>query len=345
MEVGEAVPENILHSYGLERSSFRIERIGTGHIHQTFKLIGARSFILQRVNAQVFKNPEIIASNLRLAGEYLLKHFPQYPFLRPVHSLKNDEMVYDPDGNPWRLFPYVDNTFTVDKVATAKEAFSAAQEFARLTRYLDAIDVHQFKETIHRFHDLDVRYEQFEDAMREAPQDRSETAEDCIRSCQGANGLVDEYNQLIRCGALRLRITHNDTKINNVLFDTVSRKAVCVIDLDTLMPGYFIYDLGDMIRTFVCPVSEEEKDLSKIVFRKDVYDALLKGYLSQMKEVMSAEELDAVPFAGKMMTYIMALRFLTDYLRGDTYYHTTYHGQNLVRARNQVRFLEKLEAL
>ena len=139
-----------------------------------------------------------------------------------------------------------------------------------------------------------------------------------------------------------MRIVHNDTKINNILFDGITGQTICAIDLDTLMPGYFIYDLGDMVRTFVSPVSEEEKNLEKIVFRKNIYDSLMKGYLSQMNDVMSHEEKQAIPFSGLMMTYIMALRFLADYLNGDVYYHTTYPGQNLVRAKNQFRFLEVL---
>jgi Ser/Thr protein kinase RdoA (MazF antagonist) len=154
--------------------------------------------------------------------------------------------------------------------------------------------------------------------------------------------LVAEYNQLIESGALKERITHNDTKINNILFDKDSPKAVCIIDLDTLMPGYFIYDLGDLVRTCVSPVSEEEADISKIEFRRPIYDALLTGYLSEMKATMTQEELLAIPFAGKMMTYIMALRFLADYLRGNTYYHISYADQNKVRARNQLHLLKIL---
>ncbi len=335
----------ILQLYGLDRSAFLIERIGTGHIHQTYRLNGKKSYVLQRVNKNVFKYPEVIASNLRQAGKYLAAHFPEYLFLNSIPSLRKEEMAYDQEGFPWRLFPYFENTITVDKVDNAEEAFSAAREFARLTRYLDGIDVHQFEETIPQFHDLALRYQQFETALSEASSDCIQMAQDCIDACQKANQLVDVYKQLIQNKSLKLRVTHNDTKINNVLFDKTTRQATCVIDLDTLMPGYFIYDLGDMVRTFVCPVSEEEPDRSKVVFRKEIYEATLNGYLSQMEEVMSPAEMAAIPLAGKIMTYIMALRFLADFLRGDTYYHTTYPGQNLVRARNQLTFLEKLQIL
>ena len=151
-----------------------------------------------------------------------------------------------------------------------------------------------------------------------------------------------KYTDLISRGILRHRITHNDTKINNILVDTSTHDAVCVIDLDTLMPGYFIYDVGDMIRTFVPPVNEEAVDTNEITFRKPIYDAVVDGYLSHMGDRLTDEEKKLFPFAGTMMTYIMALRFITDFLKGDVYYQVTYSGQNLVRAKNQLKLLEVL---
>ncbi len=291
----------------------------------------------------MFKRPEIIASNQRLASDYLKENFPSYPFLSAIPSTDHLEMVYDKEGFPWRLFLYRENTITLDKVNTTQEAYSAASEFGRLTRSLDKIEVDKFKETIPQFHNLTLRFKQFETALALATEERKRNAGQWIDACLAFHLIVTHYDELTKDGSLRLRITHNDTKINNILFDAISHEAVCVIDLDTMMPGYFIFDLGDMVRTFVSPVSEEEKDFSKIVFRKDIYDALLEGYLSQMAEVMSEEEKSAIPFAGKMMTYIMALRFLADYLNGNIYYHITYPEQNLVRAGTQLRLLEILE--
>ena len=344
MEVrDDTTPSDIIGAFGLKPSEIRVERIGAGHIHQTYKLIGKSSYILQRVNKNVFKQPEIISANLQLASDYLSKNSPNYLFLRGILSSDKTENVFDKQGFPWRMFPYVQNTITINKVETPEEAFSAASQFARLTYLLNKIEVHKFKETIPRFHDLALRYRQFEDALSQSTQDRRQESISCIDDCKSFYPLVETYDQLVKSGSLPLRIMHNDAKINNILFDETSRKAVCVIDLDTLMPGYFIYDLGDMVRTFVNEVDEEEKDFSKIKFRQEIYDALLAGYLSQMEVVMSLEEIKAIPFAGRMMTYIMALRFLTDYLNGDRYFHTAYSGQNLVRAGNQLGFLKKLE--
>jgi thiamine kinase-like enzyme len=344
-DVRDTLPAYILAAFGLQANSHVITPIGNGHIHITFKLTGEPSFVLQRVNKDVFKQPEIIASNLRVASAHLSKYHPHYNFLRCIPGMAGEEMVYDRSGYPWRLFPFIGNTCTLDRVVDAADAYSAAVEFGRLTRYLNTVDVTRFQETIPRFHDLSLRYEQFETSLRFAITDRKKECAEMIATCQGLFGLVEEYKQLAGSGYWKLRITHNDTKINNVLFDEKTRKTVCVIDLDTLMPGYFAYDLGDMVRTFVPPVSEEEGDVTKIVFRKEIYDALLAGYLSEMKDVMSPQELETIPWAGKIMTYMMALRFLTDYLRGDVYYHITYPDQNRVRAGNQLRLLEVLQQI
>jgi thiamine kinase-like enzyme len=332
----------IIRSFNLDPAVFSIEKIGTGYINATFMLAGESSFVLQRVNKNVFVNPEDIASNIRIASDHLKKHYPNYLFLTNAKSKDGKEMIYDLEGFPWRLFPYINNSITIDKVETEAQAYSAASEFARLTNYLSNASIKVFKPTIEKFHDLSWRYEQFDTALQNASSVRSEQANDAINGCLAHRYLVDQYRDLIWSGNVHLRVTHNDTKINNILFDRTTHQAICVIDLDTLMPGYFIYDVGDMIRTFVSPVSEEERDLSKIVFRKNIYDAVIEGYQSQMKDKLTNTEQNLFHFAGMMMTYIMALRMLSDFLNGDIYYQITYPDQNLVRARNQVRLLEVL---
>jgi Ser/Thr protein kinase RdoA (MazF antagonist) len=341
----ESLIASIIGHYGLSANDFSIERLGSGHIHYTCKLNGKKSYILQRVNKNVFKEPEVIASNLRIAADYLKKNFRDFLFLAAVETLEGKEMVYDQEGFPWRLFPYFDNTSTVDKVSTAAEAYSAAAEFARLSRYLKDIDTTLFRPTIPGFHDLSLRYRQFEDALKNATAERTQRAQEAIRQAKAFSYLVKEYEDLIQSGSLKLRITHNDTKINNILFNANTGNALCAIDLDTLMPGYFIYDIGDMIRTFVSPVDEEEKDVTRIHVRGDIYQSLIDGYLSQMNDCLTTEEKKAIPFSGMMMTYIMALRMLADFLNGDIYYHIKYEGQNLVRAINQFRLLEELKAV
>lgn len=338
------IPVEIAQAFGFSPEA-KVSSIGSGHIHQTFLVTDKRIMVLQRVNKNVFTRPEVIARNNRFAAEYLSTHHPEYLFPTTLRDKQDRELVYANDGFPWRVYPLIKNTITVDFVTSVEQAFEAAKGFGLLTRNLNGIDCSLFEPTLDRFHDLAWRYEQFETELTSASSSIKERVREEIEAALSFRFLVDEYITLIDSKALPVRITHNDTKINNILFDQQTGKAVAVIDLDTLMPGYFIYDLGDLVRTCVSPVSEEEKDVSKIMFRKEIYDALLDGYLSQMRPLMSEEELNAVPFAGKMMTYIMALRFLADFLRGNTYYHITYPDQNKVRARNQLHLLGILSKL
>lgn len=344
MDVSGQIP-GIIKQFGLQPEGFSVEKIGSGYIHHTFKLSGKERYILQRVNKNVFTKPEVIASNIRHAADYLHKKFPDYLFITPVKSTLGDEMVFAADGFPWRMLPYFENTITIDKVSTPDEAFSAAAAFGKLTKHLDGVDIQLFKPTIERFHDLSWRWEQFEQSLIHAKSDRLEMADNEITLCKEFSHLVAQYNSLVKSGDLMLRVTHNDTKINNVLFSTSTKQAICAIDLDTLMPGYFIYDLGDMIRTFVSPVDEEARDLTKVAVRADIYEALVRGYLSQMNDVLSEAERNVIGFSGMMMTYIMALRMLTDYLNGDIYYQIRYEDQNLVRAKNQLRLLNELQSV
>jgi len=336
------VPAGVLEQFGLRGSAGNISRTGSGHINFTFLVDGPSRYILQRINTNVFRQPEIIASNLRHAASHLAVNFPDYLFLSAIPTTAGEEMARDEEGHPWRLFPYIDNTVTVDKVDSPEQAFEAASGFAGLSRKLDQVNTTAFRPTIPGFQDLAWRWKQLEDALAGTTPERKEQAARAISDAWSFRFLVEDYKRLTSGGILKDRIAHNDTKINNILFDRNSGKAVCVIDLDTLMPGHFIYDLGDMVRTFVSPVSEEEKDTDKIAFRKPVYDALLEGYLSEMRDCLSPGEYDAVPFAGMMMTYIMAIRFLADFLNGNIYYQIHYPDQNLVRATNQLRLLSIL---
>ena len=339
MELDYPQIQYVLSGFGLGFSNDQIKILGNGHINKTYLLDGPAKFVLQNINTNVFTQPEIIAENLRLAGNHLSRHFPDYVFLKAIKAKSGDDMMWDETGTPWRLFPYILNTMTIESASTPNEAFEAARGFAALTKKLDSISIDKFKPTIDRFQDLTWRFQQLESALIHAHEDRKTEAADAIEQALAFSYLVDEFTDWTQGGKLKPRVVHNDTKINNILFDSRSNKAIAVIDLDTLMPGYFIYDLGDMVRTFVSPVSEEESDLSKVAFRFPYYQKLLEGYLSEMDDCLTEDEKQAIPYSGQMMTYIMAIRFLADYLNGDIYYHTTYPGQNLVRARNQLRLL------
>lgn len=328
----------VLKEFGIDPGA-HVARVGSGHINKTFKVTtGNAGYILQQINTNVFVNPEVIARNLEHARDHLSQNHPEYLFISPIGSL-----VYADEKDPWRLYPYIENTITVDDVQSVDQAYEASKSFGRFGKFMKGCDLSKFRPTIDQFHNLSLRYDQFIVAFHSADVKAKRAAASEIEAAVNLRPVVDRYNSVITSKTLVLGIFHNDTKINNVLFDGHSKKAVAVIDLDTVMEGYFIYDLGDLVRTIVSPVSEEEKDLDKITVRKEFYNAIIDGYLSEMGNAISKEERSLAPFAGVMMTYIMALRFLADFLRGNTYYHITYPDQNLVRARNQLRLIELLE--
>lgn len=338
-----SVPAAILEQFALDPAIHQVEKTGSGHINFTYLVKGPSSaWILQRINTKVFRKPEIIAANLRHAATHLANQYPDYLFLAAIPTITGSEMARDEQGEPWRLFPYIENTNTIDKVDTPDQAFEAAKGFAGLTRKLDDIDTALFQPTIPGFQDLGWRWRQLEEALANSTPERKQEAASAIRDALSFSFLVSDHERFTSGGLLKTRVVHNDTKINNILFDKTSGKAVCVIDLDTLMPGHFIYDLGDMVRTFVSPVSEEEKDVTRIAFRRPMYEALLEGYRSEMQDCLSPAEQQAIPFAGMMMTYIMAIRFLADFLNGNIYYQIHYPEQNLVRATNQLQLLTLL---
>jgi thiamine kinase-like enzyme len=317
------VVEEILGKFGIEREGPAVP-IGNGHINKTYKV--GSSYILQEINTNVF-DIAAIANNLENAKQHLSKNHPDYLFIAPLKNI-----------DAWRIYPYIENTYTIENAGNVDQAYKASKAFGRFGKAMQGADLSKYRPTIKRFHDLQLRYEQLLSALNSADQKTIDSCSSTIQSAIKNKTLVDHYNSIIKSNTLKPGIFHNDTKINNILFDKAGN-AIAVIDLDTVMEGYFIYDLGDLVRTVVSPVSEEEKDLDKIVVRKEFYDAVIEGYLAEMDVDKSLAS-----FAGQMMTYIMAIRFLADYLRGNTYYHVTYADQNLVRAKNQLRLLELLQS-
>jgi thiamine kinase-like enzyme len=229
-------------------------------------------------------------------------------------------------------------------VSNAEHAFKAASQFGKFTRLLSKIDINKIQITLPNFHNLQLRFTQFENALQNGNTNRIIEAKIEIEYLLSQKNIVDTYNTIISNINFKQRVTHHDTKISNLLFDKNSG-ALCVIDLDTVMPGYFISDLGDMMRTYLCPVSEEENDFSKIDIRKDFYDAIVNGYLSEMQDELSVEEKKYFHYPGEFAIYMQALRFITDYLHDDVYYGSMYEKQNYTRAKNQLVLLQKYQEI
>ncbi len=335
------IPEIIWKEYGMDQASVLPSVFGNGLINHTWKLLyGSEAYILQTINLLVFPDPWAIASNIDAIAHYLLEQHPDYLFVTPKKTKSGASMLVVNDVY-YRIFPFVKDSHAKLVLETPEQAFEAAKQFGLFTKKLAGFDCNQLKTTLPKFHDLVLRDQQFLNALDHGNQERKNLAKDLIEKLIAYRFITHRFEQIIKNPNFKLRPTHHDTKISNVLFDSQD-KALCVIDLDTLMPGYFISDLGDMMRTYLCPISEEEADFSKIIIRKEFYQSVIDGYCSEMGAELSKDELDAIPYAGQFMVYMQAIRFLTDYLNMDVYYGSKYPNQNLIRAGNQLVLLGKL---
>lgn len=331
-----------LSNYGMELDLCEIITIGSGLINHTWKInFQGKYYILQRINSDVFKLPQQIDDNILLLTNYLKEDYPEYFFVSPIKSLKGNTMIFLEEFGYFRLFHFVESSTTYTATENSKQAYEAARQFGRFTRLLSGLHTENLKIVIPDFHNLSLRYEQFIEATKNGNHERHIIAEKGITYLFSQKQIVEDYENLVQKNLFTKRVTHFDTKISNVLFNE-NDEGLCVIDLDTVMPGYFISDVGDMIRTYVCPVTEEEEDTSKIVIRETYFEAIVHGYLSEMRDVLSDAEIKYFVYAGKFMIYMQAMRFLTDYLNNDIYYGAKYETHNLVRANNQIELLKAL---
>ncbi len=335
------IQKTIQQLYGWQNAAFF--PVTSGLINHTFKVeADEQTYILQEVNSRVFQQPWQIDVNLNLLSGYLSEHAPAYLFTAPVKT-KDGSTLIGLDGKYYRVFEWVAGSHTIDVVETPEQAYEAASQFGLFTSLLKGFDAVKLHITLPDFHNLSLRYAQFEQALQNGNPNRIKESAQHIRMMESQKGIVKRYASYIQNPDAHKRVTHHDTKISNILFNN-EQKGICVIDLDTVMPGFFLSDVGDMIRTYVCPVSEEESDLGKIRIRKPFLEAIQKGYLSGMNDGLSNFEKDHFYFAGEMLIYMQALRFLTDHLNNDIYYGSRYPGHNYVRAANQIRLLETFQS-
>lgn len=329
----------IYDSFGLAPEKYAIDLVSQGLINTTWHLKNnGEDFILQRINTDVFGAPRLIAENINKVAAYLKIHAPGYLFPYPVKSRYGNDMEYVDDKGWYRLTEFIRNSHTISTVKNVHEAYEASRQFGKFTQLLDGFPAQTLNITLPDFHNLPLRYEQFMAALKNGNQSRIAHADFLIRFLKSHQDIVATYRTVIKGPGWKKRVMHHDTKISNVLFDDKDH-GLCVIDLDTIMPGYFISDAGDMMRTYLSPVSEEEKDFSLIHIRHEIFEAIWKGYMESMNTVLSTSEKKYFLFSGRFMIYMQALRFLTDYLNDDVYYGQQYEGHNWVRAGNQARLL------
>ncbi|MGA9651585.1 phosphotransferase enzyme family protein [Pedobacter sp.] len=336
----------VLKAYGYTKENIKINQIGTGLINRTYLLSPLsedKKYILQNINTSVFKNPQAIANNLKAIADYIASTYPDYLFIKPVSTVDGDELAYV-NNEYWRMLPFVANTTSLDVLGNEKQAYEAAKQFGKLSRLLNKFDASKLEPSIPGFHNLALRFEQFTLALSTAPKELKGLSKPQIDDALERKYILDFFKSYSHRVDFPDRVMHHDTKISNVLLDNETFEGVCVIDLDTIMPGKFISDLGDMMRTYLCAFSENETDLDKVKIRLSFFEATVKGYLSEMKSILTETEKELVLFSGKYMIYMQALRFLTDFLNGNIYYPINYQTQNLDRAKNQFKLLSELSA-
>lgn len=324
------------------RNAF-IEPLGGGLIHYTYRAVAnGQAIVLQQINTQVFIDPNALVQNYLVVYDHLRQQGGiQVP--APIPATNGNWLLRDEDGNTWRAASYIANSFSPDATDNAKAAFTTASCFAQFSKALSGIDKSRLQVVLADFHDLTFRYHQFEDTVARVYGLRLMRATHVIAELRERKYLVDFYASIKNNPEYPVRLLHHDCKIGNILFDKDTREVICPIDLDTIMPGKYFSDVGDMIRTMACTVDENSREWELIDVRPEFYNAIVEGYLHGMGAEFTAAEIENIHKSGLLMTYMQTIRFLTDFLNGDVYYRTTYPEQNLNRALNQLILLEKLE--
>lgn len=320
------------------------EAYGNGHINDTY-LVAMPRYILQRINTSIFRNPDELMENIENVTAFLREKLREdggdfrRGTLEVVPTLEGGRYYRVDDENVFRVYRFVEGTKTIESSRTPEDLYEAGVGFGHFQRMLADFPVEKLHETIKDFHHTPKRAEALREAIRADKAGRAESVraeiDFALENAAWAGRVVKGMEE----GRIPVRVTHNDTKINNILFDQESGKAVCVIDLDTVMPGSMLYDFGDALRIGGSTAAEDEVNLGQVWFDERAFEAFAKGYLSEMREALTEEELALLPMSVKLMTYECGIRFLTDYLNGDTYFKIHREHHNLDRARNQFKLV------
>lgn len=325
---------------------------GHGHINDTYLLItrgDVPNFILQRKNHAIFKNVPGMMNNIVLATNHIRKKLMaagereiDRKVMTYIPDESNNYYVQDDDGNYWTLFIFVHGSHGIEEVTNPAQAFSAGSAFGHFQYQLSDLPGEKLIETIPNFHNGKFRLQQFEDSIADNAAGRVQEMKPVIDKLLARACEMTSLQDWLDKGEIPLRITHNDTKINNVLFDE-NNNILCIIDLDTVMPGSALFDFGDAIRTLGDTAAEDEPDLDKIGFNREYYRAFAEGYFSESRRFLTQKEIDNLAFSCQYMVWEQSIRFLTDYLNGDTYYKIAYPEHNKVRTLSQVRYLDVMD--
>ena len=329
---------------------------GTGHINQTFVVTTDQAgqtvrYLLQRLNTGVFQRPrEVMANIVAVTGHIRRRleedgHLISRRVLTLIHSAEDEApFVEDPEHGFWRCYLFIEGARTYDVILRTEQAFEAAKAFGAFQYQLSDYAGPALHETIPQFHHTPTRLQRLREAAAQDVAGRLATCGAEVDFALARSPLAETLVGLAATGEIPLRITHNDTKLNNVMLDQTTGQGICVVDLDTVMPGHSLCDFGDMVRTACNPLAEDDPHAEGVVARADMFEALARGYLVGTAGTLRPVEREHLAVAGQLLTYECGVRFLTDHLQGDTYFRTHRPGQNLDRARNQFALLRSLES-
>ena len=329
---------------------------GSGHINDTFLLCfetpanDQKQYILQRINHTIFHNPPQLMENIVNITRFLRNKItaqggePDRETLNVIKTKYGTKWYQDSDNNYWRIYQFIENSLCLEQVKSEKDFYDSAVAFGNFQKQLADFPVEILHETIPNFHNTASRFADFQKAAAEGDQARIALAQAEIAFALERKEDTSVLTTLLSEGKLPLRVTHNDTKLNNILFDADTHKALCIIDLDTVMPGLSLYDFGDSIRFGANTGAEDETDLSKVGLDLSLFEAFTKGYLEGCAGRLTAKEIELLPMGAKLMTYECGIRFLADFLTGDHYFKIHRDHHNLDRARTQFRLVADMEA-
>lgn len=355
MEALQKTVNEVLGAYALPGELLEAVPFGSGHINDTVRLTfkeedgAVKRYVLQRLNTNIFKDPEGVMQNTVTVTAHLREKIrarggdPERETLNVVMNKAGGSFAVDGGGGFWRVTRFIEGARSYDVVGDPVLMQKTGRAFGVFQKDLRDLDATALFEVLPNFHNTPMRFGQFTEALGKDCADRAKTCRAETEFLLGRKALAFAAEDLRAAGELPLRVTHNDTKLNNVMFDEKTGEPVAVIDLDTVMPGLVLYDLGDAVRTGANTGGEDEKDTEKIGFAIGMYEAFLRGFLEESANALTLKECETLPLGALLITYEQALRFLADYLAGDTYYKTAYPEHNLVRARTQIKLLSEME--
>ena len=343
--------KEIVSHFNIKGEIQEYEKVTTGHINDSYRIKTKSSdhpgYFLQWINNYIFKDVEGLMSNISIVTSHLAQKLSENPKLvfkvLEIIPCKDGQKFYlDSKGQYWRLYTFVDKMHGYDVVENNNIAYEGGKAFGIFMSLLADLPANKLTETIPDFHNMEKRLGTFFNSVEANPDDRVKEVPEEIEFVRKRAEQMLTIPALIKTGKLPMRITHNDTKFNNILFDNTNH-AMCIVDLDTVMPGSILFDFGDAIRTGANTAAEDEKDLSKVDINLPIYEAYARGFIKETRHTLTEVEIGNLAFSARFMTFIIGLRFLTDFLDGDLYFRTQYPEHNLVRARVQFRLVEQME--